>query len=47
MNPVATDGLLHLTLGGHFAGRIWTLHSRFRYSILSGAAPDCRRTSAR
>jgi len=31
MNPVATDGLLHLTMGGHFAGRIWTLHSRFRY----------------
>jgi hypothetical protein len=31
MNPVATDGLLNLTLGGHFAGRIWTLHSRFRY----------------
>jgi hypothetical protein len=31
MNPVATDALLHLTTGGYFAGRIWTLHARFRY----------------
>lgn len=30
-NPAATDALTHLTLGGYFAGRIWTLHSRFRY----------------
>ncbi|MBI4874658.1 MAG: hypothetical protein HY822_08495 [Acidobacteria bacterium] len=31
MNPAATDALTNLTLGGYFAGRIWTLHSRFRY----------------
>jgi hypothetical protein len=31
-NPAATDALTNLTLGGYFAnGRIWTLHSRFRY----------------
>lgn len=31
LNPAATDALLNLTLGGYFGGRIWTLHSRFRY----------------
>ena len=32
MNPAATDALVNLTLGGYFSrGRIWTLHSRFRY----------------
>jgi hypothetical protein len=32
MNPAATDALTNLTLGGYFAnGRIWALHSRFRY----------------
>lgn len=31
-NPATTDGLTNLMLGGYFAkGRIWTLHSRFRY----------------
>lgn len=31
-NPAATDTLVNLMLGGYFAhGRIWTLHSRFRY----------------
>ena len=31
-NPAATEALLNLTLGGYFArGRIWVLHSRFRY----------------
>jgi len=31
-NPAATDALVNLTLGGYFAnGKIWTLHSRFRY----------------
>jgi hypothetical protein len=31
-NPAATNALANLTLGGYFAsGRIWTLHSRFRY----------------
>ncbi|MCX6611358.1 MAG: hypothetical protein NTW74_10970 [Acidobacteria bacterium] len=30
--PVNTDDLLNLTTGGYFAnGRIWVLHSRFRY----------------
>jgi hypothetical protein len=30
--PVTTDDLLNLTTGGYFAnGRIWVLHSRFRY----------------
>jgi hypothetical protein len=30
--PAATDALTNLMLGGYFArGRIWTLHSRFRY----------------
>lgn len=32
LNPATTDGLTNLTLGGYFArGRIWVLHSRFRY----------------
>ena len=32
LNPAATDALTNLTLGGYFAnGRIWSLHSRFRY----------------
>jgi len=31
-NPAATDTLVNLMLGGYFArGRIWALHSRFRY----------------
>jgi len=30
-NPARTDELVKLTLGGFFAGRIWILHSRFRY----------------
>ena len=31
-NPATTGGLLNLTMGGYFAnGRIWVLHSRFRY----------------
>lgn len=32
LNPAETDTLANLMLGGYFAGgRIWTLHSRFRY----------------
>lgn len=32
LNPVDTDALTNLTLGGYFArGKIWVLHSRFRY----------------
>ncbi|MGH9675366.1 MAG: hypothetical protein ACRD44_19515 [Bryobacteraceae bacterium] len=31
-NPATTNALVNLTLGGYFArGRIWVLHSRFRY----------------
>ena len=31
-NPVTTNGLVNLALGGYFArGRVWVLHSRFRY----------------
>lgn len=31
-NPITTNGLVNLTLGGYFSrGRIWVLHSRFRY----------------
>lgn len=30
-NPAATNALVNLMVGGYFAGRIWTLHSRFRY----------------
>ncbi|MBK9168664.1 MAG: hypothetical protein IPM24_14515 [Bryobacterales bacterium] len=36
LQPVATDALTNLTVGGHFAGRIWTLHSRFRYFDAEG-----------
>jgi len=32
VQPVTTDALMNLTTGGYFAnGRIWVLHSRFRY----------------
>lgn len=32
LNPVATNALVNLTLGGYFSkGRVWVLHSRFRY----------------
>jgi hypothetical protein len=32
MSPSVTDSLLNLTMGGYFAsGRVWGLHSRFRY----------------
>ncbi len=32
LNPAETDALVNLMLGGYFSGgRIWTLHSRFRY----------------
>ena len=32
LNPATTNGLVNLTLGGYFArGRVWVLHSRFRY----------------
>jgi hypothetical protein len=32
LQPVQTDALTNLTIGGYFAnGRVWTLHSRFRY----------------
>ncbi|MFN8940570.1 MAG: hypothetical protein ACK6DX_17645 [Acidobacteriota bacterium] len=32
VQPVSTDALLNLTVGGYFSkGRIWVLHSRFRY----------------
>jgi len=32
LNPATTNSLTHLTLGGYFArGRVWVLHSRFRY----------------
>jgi len=31
LNPAQTDALVNLMLGGYFGGRIWTLHSRFRY----------------
>ncbi|MEZ5354180.1 MAG: hypothetical protein R2762_16205 [Bryobacteraceae bacterium] len=32
LNPAATNALVNLTLGGYFArGRVWVLHSRFRY----------------
>jgi len=30
-NAVETDSLVNLMLGGYFTGKIWTLHSRFRY----------------
>ena len=31
LNPARTATLVNLMLGGHLAGRIWTLHSRVRY----------------
>ena len=32
LNPATTNNLVNLMLGGYFAnGRIWSLHSRFRY----------------
>ena len=32
LNPATTNALTNLTLGGYFAsGRVWVLHSRFRY----------------
>jgi hypothetical protein len=32
LNPARTDALVNLMLGGYFSsGKIWTLHSRFRY----------------
>jgi hypothetical protein len=32
LQPVTTEALMNLTTGGYFAkGRIWVLHSRFRY----------------
>jgi hypothetical protein len=32
LNPATTNGLVNLALGGYFPrGRIWVLHSRFRY----------------
>ena len=32
LNPATTGALTNLTLGGYFAsGRVWVLHSRFRY----------------
>ncbi|MGH9658859.1 MAG: hypothetical protein ACRD96_09965, partial [Bryobacteraceae bacterium] len=32
LQPAATNALVNLTLGGYFArGRVWVLHSRFRY----------------
>jgi hypothetical protein len=32
LSPAVTDALVNLTAGGYFSsGRIWTLHSRFRY----------------
>ena len=48
MNPAATDALTNLTMGGYFAnGRIWSLHSRFRYfdptDKTRRAAGRCRR----
>jgi hypothetical protein len=31
MQPAATDALANLAMGAYFGGRIWVLHSRFRY----------------
>lgn len=44
-NPAATNALVNLTLGAYFSsGRIWTLHSRFRYfdpaARRAGLPPD-------
>jgi hypothetical protein len=45
LNPAETDTLVNLTLGGYFSrGRIWVLHSRFRYfdpvARRAGLPPD-------
>jgi len=45
LNPAATNALVNLTMGGYFPrGRIWTLHSRFRYfdpaARRAGLPPD-------
>jgi hypothetical protein len=45
LNPAETDTLVNLTLGGYFSrGRIWMLHSRFRYfdpaARRAGLPPD-------
>jgi len=45
MTPAVTDTLTNLTMGGYFArGRIWGLHSRFRYfdpiARRAGLPPD-------
>jgi len=45
LNPAATNALANLTLGAYFSrGRIWTLHSRFRYfdpaARRAGLPPD-------
>jgi hypothetical protein len=45
LNPAATNALANLTLGAYFPrGRIWTLHSRFRYfdpaARRAGLPPD-------
>lgn len=39
LNPARSDERAKLTLGGFLAGRIWILHSLFRY-----CDPGCRRT---
>lgn len=43
-NPARTDELVKLMWGGYFAGRIWMLHSRFRYfdpaARRAGLPPD-------
>ncbi|HOK45153.1 MAG TPA: hypothetical protein PLA43_17745 [Bryobacteraceae bacterium] len=44
-NPAATNALANLTIGAYFSrGRIWTLHSRFRYfdpaARRAGLPPD-------
>jgi hypothetical protein len=45
LNPAATNALVNLTMGAYFPnGRIWTLHSRFRYfdpaARRAGLPPD-------
>ncbi len=44
LNPARTGTLVNLMLGGHLAGRIWTLHTRVRYfdpeRRRSGLPPD-------
>lgn len=39
LNPARTGNLVNLMLGGHLAGRIWTLHTRVRYFD-----PECQRS---